>query len=105
MSAAFTSQANASDVLPPDAKEQVAQALEEDAQVMSNTQLDQQLEVQPQDVQDEIISINTDVRPLALQIGLAVPILSALVGLLLSFRMTRLPDIKPSPGVEGVLGG
>ena len=105
MSTAFTSQANASDVLPPDAKDQVAQALEDDAQVMSNTQLDQQLEGQPQDVQDEIISINTDVRPLALQIGLAVPILSALIGLLLSFRMVRLPDVEPSSDVEGMLGG
>jgi hypothetical protein len=105
MSTAFTSQAESSDVLPAAAQDQVAQALEDDAQVMSNTQLDEQLDGQPQDVQDEIIRINTDVRPLALQIGLAVPILSALAGLVLSFRMVRLPDIKPSPGVEGVLGG
>jgi EmrB/QacA subfamily drug resistance transporter len=105
LSAAFTHEAHASDVLPPAAQDQVAQALEDDAQVMSNTQLHEQLAGQPQAVHDEIIRINTDVRPLALQVGLAVPILSALVGLLVSFRMVRLPDLKRSASAEdlGVL--
>src|SRR4051812_18342232 len=39
LSATFTSMANDSTVLPPDDKAQVAEALEDDAQVMSNTQL------------------------------------------------------------------
>jgi Na+/melibiose symporter-like transporter len=102
LSVAFTHEANASDVLPPADKDRVAQALDDDAQVMSNTQLDEQLAGQPQDVQDEIIRINTDVRPLALQVGLLVPIISALVGLINSVRMRRLPDIKPSASVEGL---
>ncbi|MDH2415551.1 MFS transporter [Nocardioides sp. CER19] len=105
MSAAFTAQANASDVLPAQAQDQVARALEDDAQVMSNTRLTEQLAGQPPEIRDEIVRINTDVRPLALQIGLAVPIISALVGLVLSFRMVRLPDLEASSDVEGLLGG
>lgn len=104
LSAAFTAESNSSDVLPPQAQDQVARALEDDAQVMSNTHLTEQLAGQPAEISDEIVRINTDVRPLALQIGLAVPIISALTGLVLSFRMVRLPDLKPSSDVEGRLG-
>jgi hypothetical protein len=100
LSAAFTAEANASDVLPPDAQAQVAQALEDDAQVMSNTHLHEQLAGQPQEIHDEIIRINTDVRPLALQIGFLIPIVSALTGLVISFRMVRLPDLEPSAEAE-----
>jgi EmrB/QacA subfamily drug resistance transporter len=104
LSAAFTSEARSSDVLPESAQDQVARALEDDAQVMSNTHLHEQLAGQPDDIRTEVVRINTDVRPLALQVGLAVPILSALTGLVLSFRMVRLPDLEPASGVEGVLG-
>ena len=62
----------------PDDKQQVADALEDDAEVMSNTQLEAQLAGEPEDVQAEIIRINTDARPLALQVALCVPILAAL---------------------------
>jgi len=30
---------------------------------------------------------------------------AALLGLVASFRMMRLPDVKPSASVEGMLGG
>jgi hypothetical protein len=83
----------------------VAQALDDDAEVMSDTRLTEQLAGQPPEVRAEVLRINDDVRPLALQVGLAVPIISALVGLVLSFRMVRLPDLEPSGGAEGVLGG
>ena len=49
---------------------------------MSNTGLEEQLADQPPEIQDEIIRINTDVRPLALQVALLVPILAGLLGLL-----------------------
>ena len=62
---------------------------------MSNTQLEQQLAGQPAEIQDEIIRINTDARPVALQVALLVPILAGLVGLFNSFRMMRLPDPDP----------
>jgi EmrB/QacA subfamily drug resistance transporter len=102
LSIAFTSLSDASDVLPPADKQRVAEVLEDDAQVLTNTALEQQLAGQPPEVQDEIVRINTDARDLALQVALLIPILAALTGLINSFRMTRLPDPAPSGAVEGV---
>jgi hypothetical protein len=102
LSISFTHQAEASTVLPKDAQEQVADALEHDAQVMSNTELQKQLAGQPQEIQDEIISINTDARHIALQIALLIPILAALAGLFNSFRMLREPEPVPSASLEGM---
>ena len=98
----FTNMTNASTVIPPDQKEQVAAALEEDAQIMSNTQLDALIAGEPADVQDEIIRINTEARPIALQVALLVPLVAGLLGLVTSFRMVRLGDTKPSASLEGV---
>ncbi len=105
LSIAFTNMAEASKVLSPTQQQQVADALEDDTQVVSNTQLEQQLVGQPKDVQAEIIRINTDARHTALQVALLVPILAGLLGLLNSFRMMRLPDPKPSTAVEGAVLG
>ena len=105
LSVTFTNMAEASTVLAPDQKQQVANALEHDAQVLTNTQLEEQLAGQPEAVRDEIVRINTDARPLALQVALLVPILASIVGLLNSFRMVRLPDLKPSGSVEGIALG
>lgn len=100
LSIAFTQLARDSDVLPAAAQEQVATALEDDAQVMSNSALQEQLADQPPPIQEEIVAINTDARPLALQVALLVPLLAALLGLANSFRMLRRPDPKPSAGAE-----
>jgi Na+/melibiose symporter-like transporter len=105
LSLTFTDMAESSTVLPPAEQEQVAAALEEDAQVMSTTQLEQQLTGQPEEIQDEIIRINTEARPLALQVALLVPLLAALLGLVNAFRMMRIPDPEPSGSVEGVAFG
>jgi EmrB/QacA subfamily drug resistance transporter len=105
LSITFTNMAEASTVLAPAEKQRVANALEDDAQVMSNTQLEEQLAGQPEAIQDEIVRINTDARPLALQVALLVPILAGLVGLFNSFRMMRLPDPTPSGSVEGMALG
>jgi MFS family permease len=99
---AFTNMAQESTVLPPAEKEQVAMTLDEDAEVMSNTQLIPLLEGQPPQIQAEIIRINTEARPLALQVALFVPIIAGLIGLLNSFRMSRLPDLEPSSAAEGM---
>ena len=98
----FTSMANASTVLPPDEKAQVAAVLDESAQVMSNTQLDELIVSQPPEIEAEIIRINTEARPLSLQIALLVPLVSALLGLLVSLRMVRVGDIKPKASLEGL---
>ncbi len=105
LSVAFTNLADASTVLSPTQQQQVSDALEHDAEVVSNTQLEKQLAGQPKDVKAEIIRINTHARHLALQVALLVPILAGLIGLFNSFRMMRLPDPRPSNGVDGMALG
>ena len=53
LSLSFTTKTEASNVIPPAQQEQIAQVLEEDAQVMSNTQLDALLDDEPEDVQGD----------------------------------------------------
>ena len=100
LSIGFTSMAQSSTVLSGAEQQQVAKVLEHDAQVVSNTQLEKQLAGQPQKTQDEIIRINTQARHLALQVALLIPILAGLAGLLISFRMMRLPDPQQSGSGE-----
>ena len=105
LSVAFTELAESSDVLTPTEQQQVAEGLEEDAEVMSNTALEELLVDQPEDVQAEIVRINTEARPFALQVALLVPLLAGLLGLVTGFRMTRSPDPKPSGAAEGTVMG
>ncbi|MCI0157149.1 MFS transporter [Leifsonia shinshuensis] len=100
----FTSMTNASTVLPAADKQQVAAALEEDAQVMSNSQLQKQLATETPEVRAEVVRINTDARPIALQVALLVPLISALLGAGNALRMRRLPDPAPSDSDAPVLG-
>src|SRR5206468_1676188 len=89
LSFTFTHLAQQSTVLSASQQQHVSSVLEHDAEVMSNTALQKQLAGQPQQVQDEIISINTDARHRALQVALLIPLLAALLGLVDSFRMMR----------------
>ena len=100
LSLAFTNMSNASPVIPSSQQQQIAQTLEDDAQVVSNTQLEELLPDEPAAVQEEILAINSDATDLALQVALLVPILAGLLGLFNAFRMTRLPDIEPSASAE-----
>jgi MFS family permease len=103
LSIAFTDMADSSKVLTAPQKEQVADVLEDDAQVMSDQQLQKLLAGQPKEVQDEILGINEDARHLALQVALLVSLLAAVIGLFNSFRMMRLPDPKPSSAAEAAM--
>jgi MFS family permease len=105
LSFTFTNMAEASTVLAPAEQQQVADALEHDAEVMTNTQLRKQLAGQPVQTQEEIIRINTDARHRALQVALLIPILAGLIGLFNSFRMMRIPDPVPSGAVQGAALG
>jgi hypothetical protein len=105
LSLVFSHYADSSKVLSPDEQQRVSKGLEKNAEVMTNTHLEELLVGQPADVQAEIIHINTEARPRALQIALLVPLVAALLGLVNGFRMTRLPDPKPSTAAEAVLGG
>lgn len=91
LSFSFTNMTQGSTVLSSTEKRRVAGVLEEDAQIMSNSQLENLLAGQPETTQNEIITINTDARHIALQVALLVPILAGLSGLLNSFRMTSRP--------------
>src|SRR6478672_6810922 len=99
----FTNQAEDSAVIPQAQQQQIADTLEDDAQVMSNSQLEPLLAGEPEDVQAEVLRINKKARDRSLQIALIVPVLASLLGLLNGFRMRRLPDPVPAT-IEGVLG-
>ncbi len=105
LSITFTDMAESSTVLSPAEQEQVATGLEDDAELMSNAALEELLVGQPQDVQDEIVRINTEARPFALQVALLVPLLAGLLGLVTGFRMTHAPDPTPSGAAEGTVIG
>jgi EmrB/QacA subfamily drug resistance transporter len=105
LSFTFTNMAEDSSVLPEADQQRVAEVLEDDAQLMSNTQLEQLLVDQPDEIQDEILRINTDSRPRALQVALLVPLVAGLIGLLTGFRMVRLPEPRPTAAIEGMAFG
>jgi EmrB/QacA subfamily drug resistance transporter len=104
LSFSFTAKAEASSVLTPAEQTRVAQVLDENAQVMTNTRLDELLAEQTPAVRAEIIRINTEARPVALQVALLIPLLAGLLGLLNFIRMRRLPDPTPA-STEGVVLG
>ncbi|MFL6131966.1 MAG: MFS transporter [Nocardioidaceae bacterium] len=102
LSFSFTQNVQNSTVIPPADQQHIAAVLEDDAEVMSNTQLAQQITGQPAAVEAEVVAINHDARNRSLQIALLVPLLAALAGLGNSFRMLRLPDQKPSSSLDGM---
>jgi EmrB/QacA subfamily drug resistance transporter len=96
----FNDKTEHSQVIPPAQQQQISAALEHDAEVMSDTQLDKQITGQPPAVEKEILAINSSARNRSLQAALLVPLLAALIGLANSVRMLRLPDHTPSPSVD-----
>ncbi len=92
---AFTDLAESSTVLPPSQQQQVAEVLEDDAQVMRNSDLAALLVDEPPEVRQEILDINSEARHLALQVALAVPLLAGLLGVLNAVRMVRAGDVEP----------
>ena len=102
LSVSFTSMTEDSEVIPAAQQQQIAVALEDDAEVMSNTQLEEQITGQPPEVEAEVLAINSDARNRSLQIALLVPLLAGLLGLGNAFRMLRLPDRRPSSSLDGL---
>src|SRR4051794_11343052 len=105
LSFSFTRMTEASEVIPPPQQELIVDALENNAQLVSTTQLEELLADQPPAIGDEIVRINSDAGDRALQVAMLVPVLACVLGFANSFRMVRLPDFKPSAAAEGVLGG
>ena len=102
LSFGFTDMTNSSAVIPNAQQEQVANTLEDNAEVMSNTELSALLADEPADIRDEILRINTESRDRSLQVALVVPLLASLIGLVNGFRMRRLPDTEPVVSLEGL---
>jgi EmrB/QacA subfamily drug resistance transporter len=100
LSVSFTQMTDNSTVIPEAQKQQISTTLENDAEVMSNSQLAEQITGQPAAVEEEVVAINHDARNLSLQIALLVPLLAGAAGFVNSLRMMRLPDIKPSAAAE-----
>jgi Na+/melibiose symporter-like transporter len=103
LSFTFTTMANNSTVLPAADKQHISQVLKDDAELTSNTQLEELLAQEPPDVRAEVIRINTDARPIALQVALGIPILAGLLGLLNALRMRREPDPEPAGSAVGTI--
>ncbi len=101
LSVSFTNMSEDSQAIPPDQQEQIATALEDDAEVMSNSQLEEQITGQPPEVESAVLDINRDARNLSLQIALLIPLLAGLLGIGNAFRMLRLPERKPSSSLDG----
>ncbi len=97
----FTNLAQSSAVIPAAQQQRISDTLEDDAEVMSNTQLEPLLAGEPEDVQAEILRINKEARDRSLQVALLVPVLASLLGLANAFRMRRLSDPTPSESLEG----
>ncbi|HEU5455606.1 MAG TPA: hypothetical protein VFU85_07970, partial [Nocardioides sp.] len=101
LSFSFTNLTENSTVIPQAQQQQIAATLEDDAEVMSNSALAEQIAGQPPEVEAEVLAINTEARNRSLQVALLVPLLAALLGFANSIRMLRLPDIKPSAALDG----
>lgn len=103
LSFSFTNKAESSTVLTPPQQAEVAELLEEDAQIVSNEHLEAAITKQTPEVEAEILRINEEARPVALQVALGIPLLAALLGLFVSMRMIKLPDPAPNEALEGLV--
>ncbi|MGN6695576.1 MAG: MFS transporter [Aquihabitans sp.] len=102
MAFSFTHQTESSSVIPKDQQQVLADVMEHDAEIVSDAQVEAVVADEPQDVADEIVDINRLARNRALQAALLIPLLASAFGFATSFRMVKLPDIKPSASLEGV---
>lgn len=88
-----------STVLDGTERDAVAEALERDARIISNTELEALLDEAEADpeLQEEILRINTEARPEALRLALLAPLFAGFVGLATSTRLPRNPAVDAPP--------
>jgi MFS family permease len=101
LSLSFSQLAQDNPDIPAAQQEQIATALQQDAEVMSTTALADQISGQPPGVEAAVLEVNEEARDLSLQVALLIPLLASALGFASSFRMVRLPDITPSASLEG----
>ncbi|RYU12908.1 MFS transporter [Nocardioides iriomotensis] len=104
LSLSFTTMANDSTVLSASEKDQVAQKLEDDAQIMSTAQLEELLSDAPEAKAAEIVQINDGARDVAVRVAILVPVLAGAIGFVVSLRMRRLGDLGPSSHEDMLMG-
>jgi Na+/melibiose symporter-like transporter len=104
LSLVATNMAQDSKVLPASAQQRVADAVKDDAEVMSDTQLQAQIRTQPPQIRDEVMRINDRARDRGLQVALLIPILAGALGVANASRMMRQPDPTPSESAGMALG-
>jgi EmrB/QacA subfamily drug resistance transporter len=100
LSFSFTNLTKQSTIIPPNQQQQIYSTLETDAEIMSNSQLQNQLSDEPAEIQSAVLEINSQARSRSLQIALLVPIVAGIIGIINALRMTKLPDLKPSAMAE-----
>jgi MFS family permease len=94
-----TSLTQASEVLPPAAKQQIAVALEGQVTTLSDTQVRVALQGQPQSIVEEVVRINAKARDRALGLALVSIGLGGLIGLVASFLVPT-DALLAAPGPE-----
>ena len=99
LSFSFTQMTKDSTVIPADQQELIATALEDNAELVSTTQLELLLEDEPEDISDEIIRINGEAGDVALQVAMLVP------GAGLPARVPELVPHAAPAGLQAVRGG
>ena len=87
----------ASEVLPPEAKDQIAIALQGDVSALSDSQVETALEGQPEAIVNEVVSINAAARDRALGFAL---LSIAIVGLAGLWASLLFPAEMPSSALE-----
>ena len=73
LSFSFSQQVQGSAAIPAAEQQQITAELEDDAEVMSNTQLGEQITGQPPAVEEAVLDINALARDRSLQVALLVP--------------------------------
>lgn len=101
----FNNLTTKSAIIPDAEKNQIYTTLEDNAQILSDTQLQEQISTQPSEIQDEVLKINNESRNRSLQAALLIPLLAGIVGSIISFKMVKLPEIEPSSKGEGSIMG
>ncbi len=92
----FTRLAESNPDIPAPQQAHIATVLEDDAEVMSDTQLQELLAAEPPATQDAILDINRTARNRALQAALLIPLGATLIGVVNGIRMRRLPELTPA---------
>ena len=105
LSLVFTHLSDKSTVLSPAEQQQVSKGLEKNAEVMTNTHLEELLAGQPRRRPGRDHPHQHEGAAARASDRAADPALAALLGLVTGFRMTRLPDPEPSAAAETLIAG